>query len=341
MAWDYSALRAKAEHLYETAVEVETEKNVRDGANASQMPATDSDYESAAAGVREKYADVPSMFSDYFLIPEGDGWDDAIRGCELAMFAVSADAFSDPAGQYDPATNPNLAALNSSARYINEWDGLAANAFLDNHVLPFRLRMKNIHTAIAVLKGSLEALRDVWSEVPQNLDNIVTQAQHAMENCYECNADDWNMAIKVLSLAATVAVPFVGVAGTLTAAGITTAEAFEKGTEVADKAVGTVDAIASAGSGIGEAMGSDPDSQGDEADTPEDVIREAKQAVTTMQERIVQVEKGVETAMTNALAMLQDFRTDFIPEPPSLADADENPRFIGRPDDNDSQVSWV
>ncbi len=341
MAWDYSQLQAKAQKLYETAVKVQTEHDVREAGNISQMQPTDADVERATENSRTMFAAVPTMFSDFTSMPDGAGWDSDITGCEKAMFAVSADAFADPAGTYAPATNPGLVALTGAARYINEWDGLAANAFLDKHVLPFRLRMKNIHSAIAILKGSLEALRDVWSEVPQNLDNIVTKSQSAMENCYECNADDWDMAIKVLSLAATVAVPFVGIAGTLTAAGVTTAEAFKKGTEVADKAVGTVNAVAAAGAAGAKELGNDPDSHGDEADTPEEVIKQAMQAVTTLQGRLKTVEEGVDKAMTAALGMLQTYRTDFIPPAPDLAEADTHPRYIGRPDDNDSQVSWV
>ncbi|KRC53997.1 MULTISPECIES: hypothetical protein [unclassified Nocardioides] len=332
MSSHYDDLSAKGQSLFEIAKKAK-EDMYGDSYNLETGDTYgDVDYGAGLEG-------FVSLFSDFYWYPDGSQWDSKIANLEQALYHVNSGNFDDPGGKIIPS-NTELTELLTAAGFIGEWDGVAADEFISKHVLPFNLRMNNVYNAIAVLKGGYESLKVVWSKVPDNLEEIYSETKHALENCYECNADDWAMALKAASLVATVAVPFIGVAGLAVSAGATsiTKEAVEQ----AEKVHGTISATFDAATAVGGSkLETDPDSEAHSADTPEEVLKQAEQAVSTLTGRIARVEQSIATGMDAALAALSSYGGDFVPPRPSLATVDTDRGLIGRPGDDSDGITWV
>lgn len=376
MTYDYAALQAKAQKLYDTALETELENSygiVKVGGMFEWsggvegwvdsvivhhvlpfMPEhTQAELERLVNETSAKFADVPNIFADWWDLPDPTSFADPVSQCEEAMYFVSAEKYDDPIGNSSvPGTDTEYArSLLPAGRDLTEWDGLAAKAFVDNVVLPFSGRMSNMYTAIAALRAAYKAEQAVWQEIPTRLNDMADKAQAAIENCYECSPDDWGIVVDVCSVLAAVPVPVVNVIGTLGASaasrkaqqeGQDGAESAQKKADIVPKACSVVNATVDL-VGKGEKLASDADKdQHTKADNPAEVIASLTKSLKQLNSNIATAESHIANGMKHALGMLGTYKGDFVPGPPALPDATGNQDLLGSPNQSGQYLpSWA
>lgn len=363
MTYDYGALQAKAQKLYQTALDTELEhqygiRKINDEYYAptdmdGYPTMTEDQLKQYVSDTQDKFITVPSIFSDWATLPDPTSFNDAVTACEKAMYYVSAEKYDDPIGSSNvPGTDTEYArSLLPAGRDITEWDGLAAKAFVNNVVLPFSGRMSNMFTAIAALRAAYKAEQAIWEKIPTRLNDMADKAQTAIENCYECSADDWGLVVDVCSLLAAVPVPVVNVVGTIGAAaaskkaqqsGTTGAEGADKKAAVVDKACSVVNATVDA-VGKGQKLASDADKdKHSKADSPAEVIKQLRDSLTQLSTNIKTGEDAIAKGMRDALGMLHTYKADFVPGRPALADVRDNQDLLGNANQSGQYLpSWA
>lgn len=373
MSWDYGALQAKAQKLYQTAMDTELgQQNIyRDGdryysdtdtTSGSYTPLdttddnqpynTDAEVKQKVDAAAAKFADVPNIFIDWQMFPQPASFSGPISQCEQAMYKVSAEKFDNPVGSGVPGINTELSTLTAAGRNLTEWDGLAATAFVDQVVTPFAGRMSNMFTAIGALRAAYKAEQAIWEPVPDRLNKMADQAQHAMENCYECSADDWGLVVDVCSLLSVVPVPIVNVIGTIGAAAANrnaqaagTAPSGAEGTAKQADVIGKACSVVSSAVDVaskGTQLAKDADKHGS-ADDPASVIKQLKDGLDALKKSLQTGEQKISQGMKDALGMLQnpEYRPDFIPGRPALIDAKGDQGLLGNPNQSGrTDVTW-
>lgn len=360
MSWDWGAFSAKVKKLVDSAIDLDLSHY------HSIVKDTDGLYyyvdgttkltpnPEIMNDVFNKYQEIYTIFSDWQYFPVVENFTGPIGDCEKAMYQVSAQHYDDPVGHASvPDVNNELSqTILPTASRLTEWDGLAASSFVDNVAVPFAGRMDNMFTAIAALRGAYVAESAIWEVVPKRLNDIVDQAQHAIDNCFECSADDWGLVVDVCNLLAVVPIPVVNVVATVAAGAAAgqqqkagdpepsgTDKANKKG-EVVSKACSVVTSVTDA-VGKGQQLAKDADKSGD-ADTPGDVLNQLRDGVNDLSKSINTAESKIRDGMVSALKMLTQYYSDFVPGRPNLIDASHEPDLLGNPNQSArSEVTWA
>src|SRR5690554_2010150 len=85
----------------------------------------------------ELFADVVTMFNDFLDLPDPGHFSDPIAGMRATMSALSTEGVDDPVGGSFYPANVELHGMTNAGSVLENWDGQAAKAFVNNMVVPF------------------------------------------------------------------------------------------------------------------------------------------------------------------------------------------------------------
>lgn len=172
-------------------------------------------------GVEQYYANIPSLFQPFSLLPDPVAYNPMVDGLRQAMgiLRVNADTKNpvDPNDQLGLA-GPEFGRLASGSSILSSWNGSAAVAFKGNFLGPFNSYTQNQFVLLAVLKSAVEAHQAMWKGARDDITKIAQGTLDALENYGGCNQNTLVMTFTVLSLIASIVgaplgeLPAVGVA---------------------------------------------------------------------------------------------------------------------------------
>ena len=263
-----------------------------------------------------KFNEIHSLFNDFLVLPDPGDFDGPMESVTTCMNALCSKAFTDPI-QGDPhPVNVELSAMTVAGNTIDEWDGLAAQAFNDNFIIPFKDRTHNQFIVGSILMNALNAEKELWKRARLNIDDIAHKVKSALEHYGDCGKNDWEIGLSVVgAVVAIAALPLTGGTSAAIALG-----AVASGLEVANTFAGQIE---------------DPPKNDYSAESVEGVIDKAKQGINDLKEAVQEAEQKIVDAMTNSSGVVSAYASDFLAPRPSLAGEQGQPPKdpdVGRPD---------
>ena len=260
-----------------------------------------------------KFNEIHSLFNDFLVLPDPGDFDGPIQSVTTCMDALCSKAFTDPI-QGDPhPINVELKAMTVTGSTIDEWDGLAAKAFMNNVVIPFEGRTENQFTVASILMNALNANKELWKRARANIDDIAHKVKSALDHYDDCGKNEWEIGLSVVgAVVAIAAVPVTGGASAIALGAVASA------VDVASTFAGQIE---------------DPPKNDYSAESVEGVIAKAKQGIEDLKTEVARAEQKIVDAMTNSSGVVAGHATDFLAPRPTLAGAPGNPD-VGQPDDD-------
>ena len=222
------------------------------------------------------------------------------------MDALCSKAFTDPI-QGDPhPINVELKAMTVTGSTIDEWDGLAAKAFMNNFVIPFEGRTENQFTVASILMNALNANKELWKRARANIDDIAHKVKSALDHYDDCGKNEWEIGLSVVgAVVAIAAVPVTGGASAIALGAVASA------VDVASTFAGQIE---------------DPPKNDYSAESVEGVIAKAKQGIEDLKTEVARAEQKIVDAMTNSSGVVSGHATDFLAPRPTLRRRTGQPR---------------
>jgi hypothetical protein len=265
--------------------------------------------EEARARITASFADVPSLFEPFTMIPEPSAFDGMINDLRSAMLKLSSGHMpTDPVTRDAFYANAALTEIDSSESYIELWTGGAADAFRTEFVNKFPATVVNQFIIGAVLRGALEAYKAIWTSAREDIDKIAHDALNALDNMDHCGQNTWTMTFTVIaSVAAVAAVPITA------------------GTSLGALAAATTVTAVGATSQVVAAHQVEPPKVTEfKGETAEAVLREVRRSVSETIGQIQQAEQQIAGVVEQMRATIAQRRELFVSPRPKLADADRN-----------------
>jgi hypothetical protein len=262
-----------------------------------------------------KFSEVHSLFNDFLVLPDPASFDGPVESVTACMNALCSQAFTDPI-QGDPhPVNVELKAMTVAGNTLDEWDGLAAQAFVNNFIVPFEGRTENQFVVASILMNALNAEKELWRRARLNIDDIAHKAKSALEHYDDCGKNDWEVGLSVVgAVVATASVPVTGGAGAIALGAVASA------VDVASTFAGQIE---------------DEPTNDYSAESVEGVIDKVKQGINDLKEAVEKAEQKVVDAMRNSSGVVSSYASDFLAPRPTLAGAQgKSPTDpdVGRPD---------
>ena len=248
-----------------------------------------------------KFNEIHSLFNDFLVLPDPGDFDGPIQSVTTCMDALCSKAFTDPI-QGDPhPINVELKAMTVTGSTIDEWDGLAAKAFMNNFVIPFEGRTENQFTVASILMNALNANKELWKRARANIDDIAHKVKSALDHYDDCGKNEWEIGLSVVgAVVAIAAVPVTGGASAIALGAVASA------VDVASTFAGQIE---------------DPPKNDYSAESVEGVIAKAKQGIEDLKTEVARAEQKIVDAMTNSSGVVSGHATDFLAPRPTLAGA--------------------
>jgi hypothetical protein len=264
-----------------------------------------------------KFGEVHSLFNDFLVLPDPGSFDGPMQSVTACMNALCSQAFTDPIQGTPHPVNVELKAMTVAGTTLDEWDGLAAKAFMNNFVIPFEDRTENQFTVASILMNALNAEKELWARTRANIDDIAHKAKSALEHYDDCGKNDWEIGLSVVGAVVAIAsVPVTGGAGAIALAAVAS------GVDVASTFAGQIE---------------DEPKNDYSAESVEGVIDKVKQGINDLKAAVQKAEQKVVDAMTNSAGVVSSYATDFVAPRPTLAGEQGEPPAnpdVGRPDDD-------
>jgi hypothetical protein len=262
-----------------------------------------------------KFNEIHSLFNDFLVLPDPGDFDGPWEQVTTCMNALCTEAFTDPI-QGDPhPVNTELSAMTVAGNTIDEWDGLAAQAFNDNFIIPFKDRTHNQFIAGSILMNALNAEKELWKRARLNIDDIAHKVNSALDHYDDCGKNDWEIGLSVVgAVVAIAALPLTGGTSAAIALG-----AVASGIDVANTFAGQIE---------------DEPKNDYSAESVEGVIDKAKQGINDLKEAVQKAEQKIVDAMSNSSGVVSSYATDFVAPRPTLADQGTHNPDVGRPDND-------
>ena len=261
-----------------------------------------------------KFNEIHSLFNDFLVLPDPGDFDGPIQSVTTCMDALCSKAFTDPI-QGDPhPINVELKAMTVTGSTIDEWDGLAAKAFMNNFVIPFEGRTENQFTVASILMNALNANKELWKRARANIDDIAHKVKSALDHYDDCGKNEWEIGLSVVgAVVAIAAVPVTGGASAIALGAVASA------VDVASTFAGQIE---------------DPPKNDYSAESVEGVIAKAKQGIEDLKTEVERAEQKIVDAMTNSSGVVAGHATDFLAPRPTLAGRAPGNPDVGQPDDD-------
>lgn len=227
MSDNYEDVRSEAKSLRDRFVELE----LRHQANRAYYAGNYDDYEwTDEEKLRELnrysneyrdeieswFADLEDLFGDLADLPDPERLTSVASSLEPALEKLAGPLGAVDLGngkQYPP--QPNFERLLSMENYLEDWNGLAADAFKSNYMPKFAGVVYYEFHAVASLKSSLLASAAMWKAARQDVSNLIDEANSALDD-YEGGKSkaDASLAMAIIgavcTVAAVVAAPATG-----------------------------------------------------------------------------------------------------------------------------------
>jgi hypothetical protein len=262
------------------------------------------------AKIVSDFADIPSLFEPFTMMPEPASFDGPVGGLKTAMSCLSSGNMTD-----DPISgefflyNRTLDRIGSSESYLEEWTGAAADVFRTDFVTTFAGIVVNQFIACAVLRGALEAQRALWISARDNIDKVAHNTLNALDNMDHCGQNKWTMTWTIVaSVAAVAAVPLSGGTSLL-------------GAGAALGATAAVTAVGATGQVIAAHQVTPPKETEYHGETAEVVIEQMRRGVTEAIREIQRGEQMIATVLQSMHASMTHDRGLFVAPRPKLLDA--------------------
>jgi hypothetical protein len=237
-----------------TAKEIAQKKATQSGANPDRN------------AVRQSYAFIEAMFEPFSRLPDPARYDPLIADLNAAMGKLNTGSVRTTELSNDASlTNPHLDKMTTDGGYLQGWTGDAAMAFKANFVDTFKSIAGNQFTVLSILKGVLQAHREMWLKARDDIDKIAENTKNALDNAGGCGKNQWSFDFSVLSA--------VGAVGGVVVAVVT-------GGVVPLAAIGALASVGSAGVAGLTASG----------DSAEKIINSMKQAIDELTRHVQEVE---------------------------------------------------
>ena len=264
-----------------------------------------------------KFNEVHSLFNDFLVLPDPGDFDGPIQSLNGCMDALCSQAFTDPIQGTPHPINIELKAMTVAGNSLDEWDGLAAQAFTNNFIIPFEGRTENQFTVASILMNALNAEKELWNRARKNIDDIAHKAKSALEHYDDCGKNDWEIGLSVVgAVVAIAAVPVTGGASAIALGAVASA------VDVASTFAGQIE---------------DEPKNDYSAESVEGVIDKVKQGINDLKTEVARAEQKVVDAMTNSNGIVGAHATDFLAPRPTLAGQQGQPPQdpdVGQPDDD-------
>jgi hypothetical protein len=264
-----------------------------------------------------KFQEIHSLFNDFLVLPDPGDFDGPMESVTTTMNALCSEAFTDPI-QGDPhPVNVELKAMTVAGTTLDEWDGLASKAFMNNFIIPFEDRTQNQFTVASILMNALNAEKELWTRARANIDDIAHKVKSALEHYGDCGKNDWEIGLSVVG--AVVAIAAVPVTGGTSAIVL---GAVASGIEVASTFAGQIE---------------DPPKNDYSAESVEGVISKAKEGIEDLKKEVERAEQKIVDAMSNSADVVSSYASDFVAPRPTLAGQQGEPQTdpdVGQPDDD-------
>jgi hypothetical protein len=324
----YEELGFHAQEIYDMAVEKylfdEWMIMKRDGMyyaptdGISGMPLMDEDQLKKTVWDTEmKFQEIHSLFNDFLVLPNPGDFDGPMESVTTTMNALCSKAFTDPI-QGDPhPVNVELRAMTVAGTTLDEWDGLASKAFMNNFIIPFEDRTQNQFTVASILMNALNAEKELWTRARANIDDIAHKVKSALEHYGDCGKNDWEIGLSVVgAVVAIAAVPVTGGASAIALGAVAS------GIDVASTFAGQIE---------------DPPKNDYSAESVEGVISKAKEGIEDLKKEVERAEQKIVDAMSNSADVVSSYASDFVAPRPTLAGQQGQPPTnpdVGQPDDD-------
>ena len=261
-----------------------------------------------------KFNEIHSLFNDFLVLPNPGDFDGPMQQVTGTMNALCSKAFTDPI-QGDPhPVNTELAAMTVAGNSINEWDGLAAQAFFNNFIVPFEDRTENQFIVASILMNALNAEKELWKRARLNIDDIAHKVKSALDHYDDCGKNDWEIGLSVVgAVVAIAAIPVTGGASAIALGAVAS------GIDVANTFAGQIE---------------DPPKNDYSAESVEGVIAKAKQGIEDLKDAVKKAEQKIVDAMTNSSGTVAGHTEDFVAPRPTLAEQGTKDPDVGGPDND-------
>jgi hypothetical protein len=179
----------------------------------AQKKATQSGANPDPDAIRRSYAFIEAMFEPFSRLPDPAGYDPLIADLNAAMAKVNTGSVNNTELSSDVSfVNPHLDKMTTDGGYLQGWTGDAAMAFKANFVDTFRSISGNQFTVLSILKGILQAHREVWLRARADIDKIAENTKNALDNAGGCGKNQWSFEFSVLSAVSAIGGVVVAVA---------------------------------------------------------------------------------------------------------------------------------
>ena len=152
-----------------------------------------------------KFNEIHSLFNDFLVLPDPADFDGPMQSVTTCMDALCSDAFTDPIQGTPHPVNVELRAMTVAGNTLDEWDGLAAKAFMDNFVIPFVDRTENQFTVASILMNALNANKELWTRARANIDDIAHKVKSALDHYDDCGKNEWEIGLSVAGAVVAIA----------------------------------------------------------------------------------------------------------------------------------------
>lgn len=202
----FEQLMQNARTIREKAVDLAYKEN--DKPVASQHPDRDA--------LERYFAFIEPLFEPFSRIPDPEKYDPLIADLSAAMQKVMTQTTPITKLSEDVRFNgTNLDKITTDADYLHDWTGEAAEAFKANFLDTFKTISVNHFTALSMMKGVLQAHREMWEKARADIDNIAQNTMDAFDHAHGCGKADVSFGFSVLSAVGTAlaAVITIGTGG--------------------------------------------------------------------------------------------------------------------------------
>jgi hypothetical protein len=264
--------------------------------------------ETTRAGVIADFADIPSLFEPFTMMPDPASFNGLSEKVGDAMRYLSPGHMNaDPITGAIYLENSILTRIGPTESYVAHWTGDAADAFLTDLVYPFPALATNQFISCAVLRGALAAQQALWISARDHIDQVAHKTLAALDNMGHCGQNTWTMTWTIVASVAAVAAVPISAGASLTAA-------------LAVTAVGAAGQVAAAH------QVAPPKETEYHGETAVVVIEQMRHGVNQAISEIQQGEQTILAALRNMHAAVTQHPGNFVAPRPKLLDA--TPRSV-------------
>lgn len=308
----FDQLMQHAHDIQATAIAKSMEKHgVRPAPRPGDPPYAPQPGEDATrAGIVSGFADIPSLFEPFTMMPDPASFGGLIDEVVSAAGSLSySDKMGDPVTGHTYLAKRSLVRIGATESYLEQWTGAAADAFRADFVDTFPALVMNQFVACAILRGALDAQRALWVSAREHIDKVAHDTLAALDNMDHCGQNKWTMTWTIVASVAAVAAVPISAGTSVLGAGATLATAT------------TVTAVGAAGQVAAAHQVAPPKETAYHGETAEVVIEQMRHGVNEAISEIQQGEQTIAAALRNMHATMASARDLFVAPRPKLLDA--------------------